>query len=233
MNEITTIGKTLKFLEKLGFEYIPKIDLSLLNPKKGLLQSLRDEIGDCQRCRLSEKRTNILFGEGDPDSPLLFIGEAPDEEEDRQGIPFVGEAGQLLTRLIEKMGFKTEEVYIANIVKCRRPQNRELMEDEIKTCIPFLHKQIEIIKPSVIMALGSVATRSLLFLDEKKKEGITYWRGKIYSYQGIPVVPTFHPAYLLRNPKDKRLTWQDAQTVLSLLKEQKGKKREVKPPFHL
>lgn len=242
MNYISTLITSLEFLENLGFEYMPRIDVHGLNPKNQLLMSLREEIGDCQRCKLSRTRKTIVFGEGNPDSMLMFIGEAPGEEEDRQGRPFVGEAGQLLTRLIEKMGFKRQDLYIANIVKCRPPtrgpqkidrfsgveENREPEEDEIMTCIAFLKKQIEIIRPSVIMTLGGVATRSLLFLEEQKKkkggasEGITQWRGKMYHYQDIPVVPTFHPAYLLRNPKDKKLTWQDAQLVLKLLKRNKA-----------
>ncbi len=217
-NYIYTLIKEARFLQELGFEYIPRFDLSSLNPKNTLLNELREEIGDCKRCKLSIQRTNIVFGEGNPDTPLMFIGEAPGEEEDKQGRPFVGDAGQLLTRLIEKMGFKRKSLYITNVVKCRPPMNREPEEDEIRTCIPFLYKQIEIIKPSVIMTLGGVATRSLLFLNQhKKKEGISLWRGKVYYYQKIPVVPTFHPAYLLRNPKDKKLTWQDAQLVLKLL----------------
>ncbi len=235
MNYISPLITLLELLENLGFEYMPRIDIHSLNQKNPLLMSLREEIGDCQRCKLSRTRKTIVFGEGNPDSMLMFIGEAPGEEEDRQGRPFVGEAGQLLTRLIEKMGFKRQDLYIANIVKCRPPQNREPEEDEIMTCIAFLKKQIEIIKPSVIMTLGGVATRSLLYsypkksddflgtpiLEEqkKKKEGITQLRGKVYYYKDIPVVPTFHPAYLLRNPKDKKLTWQDALLVLRLLKE--------------
>ncbi len=224
MNPITSLISSLEFLEALGFEYIPRIDIQSLNPKNSLLMSLREEIGDCQRCKLSRTRKTIVFGEGNPDSQLLFIGEAPGEEEDKQGRPFVGEAGELLTRLIEKMGFKRQDLFIANIVKCRPPDNREPEEDEIMACLGFLKKQIEIIKPSVIMTLGGVATRSLLFLEDqkKKKGGITQWRGKIYYYQDIPVVPTFHPAYLLRNPKDKKLTWQDAQLVLKLLKRNKA-----------
>jgi uracil-DNA glycosylase family 4 len=224
-NYIDTLIKGARFLQELGFEYIPRFDLncyfrhqSSLNPKNILLNELREEIGDCKRCKLSLQRTNIVFGEGNPDTPLMFIGEAPGEEEDKQGRPFIGDAGHLLTRLIEKMGFKRESLYITNVVKCRPPMNREPEEDEIKTCIPFLHRQIEVIKPSVIMTLGGVATRSLLFFNQqKKKEGISLWRGKVYYYQKIPVVPTFHPAYLLRNPKDKKLTWQDAQLVLKLL----------------
>lgn len=221
MEQITQVITVLEFLENLGFDLIPRMDISELHPKTPLLKNLRDEIGECARCRLSEKRKSIVFGEGYPDASLMFIGEAPGEEEDLQGRPFVGEAGKLLTRLIEKMGMKREEVYIANVVKCRPPQNREPEEDEIKTCLPFLKSQIEIIKPSVIMTLGAVATRSLLFFEQqkKKKDGITQWRGKVYYYQNIPVVPTFHPAYLLRNPKDKKLTWQDALLVLRLLKE--------------
>ncbi len=182
------------------------------------LDELRRRIGDCRRCRLSEKRKRLVFGEGDPDARLLFVGEAPGEEEDRQGRPFVGKAGELLNRLIEKMGFKREEVYIANTVKCRPPGNRKPLEDEIRTCMPFLERQIEIIAPAVIMTLGDVATRALL----GDVGSISRVRGKTFSYRGIPLVPTFHPSYLLRNPKSKWLTWSDAQVVLGLLSGKRG-----------
>ncbi|HEB75740.1 MAG TPA: uracil-DNA glycosylase, partial [Nitrospirae bacterium] len=144
---------------------------------------------------------------------LMFVGEAPGEQEDLQGRPFVGKAGELLTRLIEKMGFGRDGVYIANTVKCRPPGNRNPLDDEIAACMPFLERQIEIIGPRVIMTLGSVATRALL----GDVGSISKARGKTFRYRGIPVVPTFHPSYLLRNPKSKWLTWNDAQAVLRLL----------------
>jgi len=210
-----------RFYEALGFDRlavdIPEKTVSnggdCLHKEEGL-KRLRAEIGDCRRCRLSEGRTNLVFGEGNPDAGLMFVGEAPGEQEDRQGRPFVGRAGELLTRLIEKMGFSREEVYIANTVKCRPPDNRNPMEDEIKTCMPFLEKQVGIIEPAVIMTLGSVATKALL----GDIGSISRVRGKTYRYKGIPVVPTFHPSYLLRNVKSKWLTWNDAQVVLKLLK---------------
>lgn len=220
MNIQQLILKRLEYLEKLGFTQIPRIEPSLLSPKGAELQKLREEIGDCQRCALSKMRNKIVFGEGNIDPPIMFIGEAPGEEEDRQGRPFVGDAGQLLTRLIEKMGFKREELYIANVVKCRPPQNKEPFENEINTCLPFLLRQIHIINPHVIITLGKVATHALL----RKKEPITQLRGKTFYFRHIPVVPTFHPAYLLRNPKDKKLTWQDAKTALHILKKRNPRK---------
>ncbi len=212
---VSSLLKGIEFIEKLGFTHIPAIDLNLLTPKGMHLIKLRDEIGDCRRCRLSRNRTSIVFGEGNPEAHLMFIGEAPGAEEDRQGRPFVGDAGRLLDRLINKMGFKRNELYIANVVKCRPPENRQPLDEEIRSCLPFLKRQIEIINPSVIITLGSVATKAVL----EKKERITHLRGKVFYYKGIPVVPTFHPAYLLRNPKDKILTWQDAQLALRLLKD--------------
>lgn len=184
------------------------------NLKSDSLLALREDIGDCKRCKLSKQRKNIVFGEGNPEASLMFIGEAPGSEEDLQGRPFVGEAGQLLTRLINKMGFKREEVYIANIVKCRPPLNRDPEEDEIESCFPFLKRQIEIISPEVIVSLGRISARTLL----KTKIPITRLRGRFYEYEGIPLMPTFHPAYLLRNPKDKWLVWSDMQKVIEKLK---------------
>ncbi|NOZ25095.1 MAG: uracil-DNA glycosylase [Nitrospirae bacterium] len=208
-----------RFYEALGFDRLA-VDVPEGLPgggggcdKEEGLKSLRAEIGDCRRCRLSEGRTNLVFGEGAPDARLMFVGEAPGEQEDLQGRPFVGRAGELLTRLIEKMGFSREGVYIANTVKCRPPDNRNPLDDEIEACMPFLVRQIEIIGPSVIMTLGSVATRALL----GDVGSISKVRGKTFRYRGIPVVPTFHPSYLLRNPKSKWLTWSDAQAVLRLL----------------
>jgi DNA polymerase len=170
------------------------------------------------RCKLHTSRTNIVFGEGDPHAALVFVGEGPGFEEDQQGRPFVGAAGQLLTDIIVKgMRLKREDVYICNIVKCRPPNNRNPEPDEIDTCGPFLVKQLEAIKPKVIIALGNVAVKALL----KTSEGITSLRGTWKTYQGIPLMPTFHPAYLLRNPKDKTLVWKDIQQVMAELEKAK------------
>ncbi|MCG2709170.1 MAG: uracil-DNA glycosylase [Thermodesulfovibrionales bacterium] len=181
--------------------------------KKSALNALREEIGDCQRCKLSKGRKNIVFGEGSIDAEIMFIGEGPGEDEDIQGRPFVGKAGQLLTKLIEKMGFKREDVYIGNIVKCRPPFNRDPEEDEINACSPFIRKQAEIISPKVIVSLGRISTQTLIGL----KIPIGKLRGKFYQFEDIPLMPTFHPSYLLRNPKDKWLVWEDAQKVLERL----------------
>lgn len=186
--------------------------------KPGLLKALREEIGECERCKLGRGRTKLVFGEGSPDSPIMFIGEAPGREEDLQGRPFVGDAGELLTRLIEKMGFRREDVFIANMVKCRPPMNRDPQDDEMAACFPFLERQIETIGPRVIVSLGKISAYKLLGIGGPiSKFSITRTRGKWYDYKGIPLMPTFHPAYLLRNPKDKWLTWEDAQAVLKKL----------------
>jgi len=175
------------------------------------LTELRAEIGDCQRCRLCEKRNTIVFGVGDPDAEIMFIGEGPGYEEDKQGEPFVGRAGQLLTQIITKgMQMQRSDVYIANVVKCRPPENRNPEPDEIAACEPFLAKQLELIRPKVIIALGKFAAQTLL----KDTTPITRLRGKWQSYYGIKLMPTLHPAYLLRNPKDKRLVWEDIKAVL-------------------
>ncbi len=175
------------------------------------LAELRTEIGDCQRCRLCERRNTIVFGVGNPDAEIMFIGEGPGYEEDKQGEPFVGRAGQLLTQIITKgMQMQRSDVYIANVVKCRPPENRNPEPDEIAACEPFLAKQLEIIRPKVIIALGKFAAQTLL----KDATPITRLRGKWQSYHGIKLMPTLHPAYLLRNPKDKRLVWEDIKAVL-------------------
>jgi DNA polymerase len=182
----------------------------------GSLKTLREEIGDCKRCKLSSGRKNIVFGEGSPDARLMFIGEGPGREEDLQARPFVGDAGILLTRLIEKMGFRREDVYIANIVKCRPPMNRDPERDEIEICRGYIEKQIEIINPQVIISLGRISSQTLIGNPALK---MTSTRGRFFDYNGIPLMPTFHPAYLLRNPKDKWLTWSDAQKVLEKLQD--------------
>jgi uracil-DNA glycosylase family 4 len=180
----------------------------------GALAVVCEELGDCTRCKLHKGRTNIVFGEGNPQAVLVFVGEGPGREEDQQGRPFVGAAGRLLTDIIVKgMKLLREDVYICNIVKCRPPNNRNPEPDEIEACEPFLIKQLEAIKPKVIVALGNVAVKTLL----KTSEGITSLRGAWKTYQGIPVMPTFHPAYLLRNPKDKALVWEDIKKVMAKL----------------
>ncbi len=185
------------------------------NEKKLALEALREEIGDCRRCMLSKGRTHIVFGEGNPGAVLMFIGEAPGREEDIQARPFVGDAGKLLTRLIEKMGFGREEVYIGNIIKCRPPQNRDPEEDEIRTCLPFIVRQVEIISPKIIVSLGRISAHTLI----GTKTPISKLRGSFFEFKGIPLMPTFHPAYLLRNPRDKWLVWEDAQKVMEKLRE--------------
>ena len=173
-------------------------ELSLREPAPrdpgALLSALRDEIGDCKRCKLCQARTNIVFGVGDPHARLMFVGEGPGADEDAQGEPFVGRAGQKLNEMIHAIGLERKDVYIANVVKCRPPGNRDPEPDEVKTCSPFLFRQIEIIQPKVIVALGSPATKTLL----DTKVGITSLRGRWGSFRGIPVMPTFHPAFLLR-----------------------------------
>jgi DNA polymerase len=178
------------------------------------LPALREHIGDCQRCKLAPHRTNLVFGVGNPNARLVFVGEAPGADEDVRGEPFVGRAGQLLTEIITKgMGLRREDVYIANVIKCRPPGNRNPEPDEVATCEPFLVRQLELIAPEVIVALGKFAAQTLL----RTKAPITKLRGQWFDYQGIRVMPTFHPAYLLRNPADKRLVWADIKAVMAAL----------------
>lgn len=182
------------------------------NPHEALI-GLQKSLEGCKRCRLSEGRTHIVFGDGNPEAKLVFVGEGPGHEEDVQGLPFVGQAGRLLTKMIHAIGLSRHEVYICNVVKCRPPQNRTPLPDEIATCSPFLFKQLEIIKPKVICALGACASETLL----RTKQPMNRIRGKIFNWQNIPVVPTFHPAYLLRNSPEKRKAWEDLLTVKKLL----------------
>jgi DNA polymerase len=212
------IRTALEFYRELGFESLP-LGPRLSSPEKDIaLKALRQEMGDCRRCKLEKDRTHIVFGEGSPDARIMFVGEAPGREEDIQARPFVGDAGQLLTKLIERMNFKREDVYIANIIKCRPPSNRDPQEDEMTACSPFLNRQIEILSPKVIVSLGKISAYTLLGITGPlAKFSITRTRGKFYEYLGIPLMPTFHPAYLLRNPRDKWLTWEDAQAVLKKL----------------
>ena len=179
------------------------------------LENLRAAIGDCKRCKLCSGRTHIVFGVGNPRAKLMFVGEGPGRDEDLQGEPFVGRAGQLLTDIITKgMKLRREDVYIANVVKCRPPENRNPEPDEVAACEPFLKKQIDLVRPEVIVGLGKFAVQTLL----QSKVPITKVRGTWHSYHGIKLMPTFHPAYLLRNPADKKLVWEDIQKVMKELR---------------
>jgi DNA polymerase len=184
-------------------------------PRVHVLEAIRADIGhDCRRCKLhAQGRRQIVFGVGDPNADLMFVGEAPGADEDAQGIPFVGRAGQLLTKMIAAIQFEREQVYIANVIKCRPPGNRNPEPDEIATCEPFLFQQIDAIKPKVIVALGSFAAKTLLRSDES----ISRLRGRVYDFRGAKLVPTFHPSFLLRSPDRKRDAWEDLKLARSLL----------------
>ena len=180
------------------------------------LAQLREDLGDCTRCKLHSTRTHLVYGVGNPDADLMFVGEAPGRDEDQQGIPFVGRAGQLLTKIIEAIDLQRDEVYIANVIKCRPPNNRNPEPDEIQTCQPFLFSQIDAVQPKVIVALGAFAVRTLL----QREDAISKLRGLVFDYRGAKLVPTFHPAYLLRSPDKKRDVWEDMKTVRSMLREE-------------
>ncbi len=177
------------------------------------LPAVRQDLGDCTRCKLHAGRNKIVFGAGNPEARLMFVGEAPGADEDLQGEPFVGRAGQLLTKIIEAIDLTRADVYIANVIKCRPPQNRNPEPDEVAQCEPFLFRQIDTIKPTVIVALGKFAAQSLL----RTTEPITRIRGKEFSYRDAILIPTYHPAYLLRNPSAKREVWEDMKRVKQLL----------------
>lgn len=178
-------------------------------PSSLTLEEVREELGDCRRCKLHSTRTNIVFGTGNPRARLVFVGEGPGRDEDLQGKPFVGLAGQLLTKIIQAIQLTREEVYIANIIKCRPPGNRNPEPDEIRSCEPFLIKQLQAIRPGLICALGTFAAQTLLKTEDK----ISLLRGRFHSYQGIPLMPTYHPAFLLRNPNFKRDVWEDMKKI--------------------
>jgi uracil-DNA glycosylase family 4 len=181
--------------------------------KLPVLEDVLAELGDCTRCKLHRTRTNIVFGVGNPKARLMFVGEGPGEDEDLQGLPFVGKAGQLLTRMIEAMGLRREDVYICNTVKCRPPNNRNPEPDELAACEPFLKGQLGAVRPEVIVTLGKFAAQSLL----RDSTPITRMRGQWREYERIPVMPTFHPAYLLRSPAEKGKVWEDLKQVMKKL----------------
>ena len=202
--------------QTLGTQNLPaEAPLTFSKNATEALLALRADIGeDCSRCKLHTLgRTQIVFGAGNPGADLMFVGEAPGADEDEQGIPFIGRAGQLLTKIIEAIDLTRDDVYIANIIKCRPPQNRNPEPDEVASCEPFLFRQIDVIQPKVIVALGKYAAQTLL----RTETPISRLRGQVFDYRGAKLIPTFHPAYLLRNPSSKREVWEDMKLVRSLL----------------
>jgi len=177
------------------------------------LLKIREDLGDCTRCKLHRTRNQIVFGDGSPQAQLVFVGEGPGADEDAQGLPFVGRAGKLLTQMIEAMGLTRRDVYICNVVKCRPPENRTPEKDEVATCSPYLFRQLDVLKPRVIVCLGSVAAQTLL----ETNRGISHFRGEWMNFRGYKLLATYHPAYLLRNPGAKGEVWKDLQKVMAEL----------------
>lgn len=213
-------GQLRRHLVRLGKQGVSGVPLPVPAPAPPrppatlTLEAIRAELGDCQRCKLHPSRKNLVFGVGNPDADLVFIGEAPGMNEDLQGEPFVGDAGQLLTKMIVAMGWRREDVYIANLLKCRPPGNRNPEPDEVAKCEPFLIQQLAALRPRIIVALGKFAAQCLL---RKPDTPISALRGRFHEYQGIQVMPTYHPAYLLRTPTAKRVVWEDLQLVMQAL----------------
>lgn len=211
---LSALSRQLRYERELG---VPDIGVPVKKTPVGAsretLGDIQDDIGDCRRCNLCSGRTHVVFGVGHPQARLMFVGEGPGRDEDLQGEPFVGRAGQLLTRMIEAMRLKRSDVYIANIVKCRPPNNRNPEPDEIERCYPFLLRQIKAVQPEVIVGLGNTAVQTLLGTNM----GITKLRGQFHEIAGIPVMPTYHPAFLLRNAAMKRPCWEDLQKVMEKL----------------
>jgi len=210
-----------EYLRDLGVEHLATAaapgkgdqDPGPQHPTSETLEGIRQDLGDCRRCGLAVSRTQLVYGVGNPDARLVLVGEAPGREEDLRGEPFVGEAGRLLDRILAAMGMRREDVYICNVLKCRPPNNRDPMPEEVATCELFLVRQIAAIKPQVIVGLGRFAVHSLL----KTRVPISQLRGEWQDYHGIPLMPTYHPAYLLRNPEGKREVWEDMKAVLHLI----------------
>jgi len=224
---IADLKSYLEYLKGMGVEALPVSnkasgEVSVSSVSSDVIETLegiRKDLGDCQRCKLHRMRKTLVFGEGNPKSKLMFVGEGPGYDEDVQGRPFVGKAGQLLTKIIQSIGLQREDVYIANIIKCRPPQNRNPEPDEIEACHPFVVRQIQAIRPKIICALGTFAAQTLLKTSVK----ITALRGKQFDMGGIKVIPTYHPAYLLRNPEKKRETWEDMKQILALFQENESR----------
>jgi uracil-DNA glycosylase len=219
---ITATKKQLQHLRELGVDSIrlPTIETPVITrierksaDTADTFEQIHQDIGDCTRCPLHQERTHVVHTEGNRKARLMFVGEAPGADEDAQARPFVGRAGQLLTKIIEAIGMKREDVLIGNVNRCRPPQNRAPMPDEVAACKPFLLREIAVVQPKVIVVLGNTATKNLL----DTREGITRLRGNFQDYKGIRVMPTFHPAYLLRDPSKKRETWEDLKKVRDYL----------------
>lgn len=220
ISQLDAVGSS----DPLGFSYeasatmmdspVPTPSITAL-PKlmEGTLQTIREDIGDCIRCKLHKGRNKIVFGDGSPKAKLLFIGEGPGRDEDLQGLPFVGRAGKLLTQMIEAMGLQRGDVYICNVVKCRPPENRAPEKDEVAACSPFLFRQIDLVAPQVIVCLGSIAAQTIL----ETTRGISQFRGQWLEFRGRKLMATYHPAYLLRNPAAKSEVWKDLQKVMAEL----------------
>ena len=215
MDEIRRqVSQLLSSEASFGLTEVPGQSLAKApQTRKQSLLALQEEFKDCQMCALAKTRTKLVFGSGNPEAELMFVGEAPGFDEDREGLPFVGAAGQLLTKIILAMKLTREKVYIANCLKCRPPNNRNPLPTEVVTCNPILKRQIEIIRPKIICALGKFAAQTLL----NSEEPISRLRGRFFDAYGARVMPTFHPAYLLRNPADKKLVWEDAQKIMKEL----------------
>jgi uracil-DNA glycosylase family 4 len=211
-----SLRQHLSYQAIMGLEWLPSKWATTISALPESMDEIRVDLGECIRCSLHSHRTHIVFGEGNPSARVVLVGEGPGREEDRLGRPFVGPAGKLLDRIIASMGWRRQDVYICNVIKCRPPRNRDPLPDEIEACGPFLRRQLQAIRPQAILALGSFAAQFLL----SSQQTISRLRNHVYQFEGIPVVPTYHPAYLLRNPLQKRQAWKDVQLLLSLL--QKG-----------
>lgn len=216
------LAEQLKFFAGMGVTHL-RIEAPVTKPQEDqetgedrlTLDNVRQELGECTRCPLHSRRKNIVFGTGSPEADLMFVGEAPGADEDEEGLPFVGRAGQLLTKIIAAIGLTREQVYIANILKCRPPENRDPQPPEVASCEPFLFRQIEVIQPMIIVALGKYAAQTLL----RSETAISKLRGQFFEYRGSRLMPTFHPSYLLRNPSAKREVWEDMKLVRSTLEQ--------------
>ena len=208
-----SLRQHLSYQAMMGLEWLPSELAPITQALPETLDEIRIDLGKCTRCSLHTNRTHIVFGEGNPSARVVLVGEGPGREEDRLGRPFVGAAGKLLDQIIAAMGRRRQEVYICNVIKCRPPRNRDPLPDEIELCGPFLRRQLRAIRPQAILAVGSFAAQFLL----SSQQPISRLRNNVYQFEGIPVVPTYHPAYLLRNPLQKRQAWKDVQLLLSLV----------------
>lgn len=214
MKDTRALLQQLEFYRDLGVEHL---DVGEVRPQGGnrpvTLENVREDLGDCQRCKLASSRLRIVFGSGSPEADLVFVGEAPGADEDRQGLPFVGRAGQLLTRIIESIGLSRDSVYICNVLKCRPPGNRNPEPAEVETCSPFLRQQLAVIQPRIVCCLGTFAAQTVL----GTKTPISRLRGRFHNIDGVSYIATFHPAYLLRNPEKKRDVWEDMKQIRAAL----------------